>query len=151
MHVDFFVEARRVASETIACLDRSALAKTAAALAATLHPGAVVALQGDLGSGKTTFVRAAVAALHGSDAAVTSPTFIFRQRYAGRPPIEHVDLYRVEDPAEAADLGLDEAFAPDAITFVEWPERLPGLLPPGAIAVSISGIGEEPRTVRIER
>jgi tRNA threonylcarbamoyladenosine biosynthesis protein TsaE len=128
-----------------------AFAATAAALAATLRPGDVVALSGGLGAGKTTFVRAVVAALHGSDAAVTSPTFVFRQRYPGTPPIEHLDVYRVDDPAEAADLGLEDAFAPDAITIVEWPERVPGLVPPGAIRVAIDGSGDQPRHVRIVR
>ncbi len=140
-----------MASDILPSLDRMAFAATAAALAATLRPGDVVALSGGLGAGKTTFVRAVVAALHGSDAAVTSPTFVFRQRYPGTPPIEHLDVYRVDDPAEAADLGLEDAFAPDAITIVEWPERVPGLVPPGAIRVAIDGSGDQPRHVRIVR
>jgi len=115
----------------------------------------VVALQGPLGSGKTTFVRAVVAALHGSDDAVTSPTFVFRQRYdppaAGAPAIEHVDLYRIEDPAELVDLALDEAFAPDRIVLVEWPERAASWLPADRIDVRIDGAGDGPRTVRIGR
>jgi tRNA threonylcarbamoyladenosine biosynthesis protein TsaE len=150
-HLVFFVEDHGVASDILPSLDRTAFAATAAALAATLRPGDVVALSGGLGAGKTTFVRAVVAALHGSDAAVSSPTFVFRQRYPGTPPIEHLDVYRVDDPAEAADLGLEDAFAPDAITIVEWPERLPGLVPPGAIRVTIDGSGDEPRDVRIVR
>ncbi len=140
-----------MASDILPSLDRIAFAATAAALAATLRPGDVVALSGDLGAGKTTFVRAVVAALHGSDAAVSSPTFVFRQRYPGTPPVEHLDVYRVDDPAEAADLGLEDAFAPDAITIVEWPERVPGLVPPGAIRVTIAGSGDAPRHVRIVR
>ncbi len=96
-----------------------------------------------------------VAELHGSDQAVSSPTFVFRQHYdapqPGTPAIEHVDLFRLEDPAELAELALDEAFAPDAIALVEWPERAPGWLPPGAIAVTIEGAGEGHRTVRIAR
>jgi len=140
-----------VASDILPSLDRIAFAATAAALAATLRPGDVVALSGDLGAGKTTFVRAVVAALHGSDAAVSSPTFVFRQRYPGTPPVEHLDVYRVDDPAEAADLGLEDAFAPDVITIVEWPERVPGLVPPGAIRVTIAGSGDAPRHVRIVR
>ncbi|MBV9408058.1 MAG: tRNA (adenosine(37)-N6)-threonylcarbamoyltransferase complex ATPase subunit type 1 TsaE [Candidatus Eremiobacteraeota bacterium] len=127
----------------------------ARAFARTLRRGDVVALAGPLGAGKTTFVRAVVAALHGSDAGVSSPTFVFRQRYdppAGNdaPPVEHVDLYRIEDPAaELPDLALDEAFAPDRIALVEWPERAPGWLPPDAIAVTIAGAGDGARTVRI--
>jgi tRNA threonylcarbamoyladenosine biosynthesis protein TsaE len=150
-HLVFFVEHHDVASDSLPLLDRNGFAATAAALAATLRPGDVVALSGGLGAGKTTFVRAVVAALHGNDAAVSSPTFVFRQRYPGTPPIEHLDVYRVDDPAEAADLGLDDAFAPDAITLVEWPERVPGLVPPSAIRVAIDGSGERYRTVRIER
>ncbi len=140
-----------MASDILPSLDPIAFAATAAALAATLRPGDVVALSGGLGAGKTTFVRAVVATLHGSDAAVSSPTFVFRQRYPGTPPIEHLDVYRVDDPAEAADLGLEDAFAPDVITIVEWPERVPGLVPAGAIRVAIDGSGDAPRHVRIVR
>jgi tRNA threonylcarbamoyl adenosine modification protein YjeE len=101
-------------------------------------------------------VRAVVAALHGSDQAVSSPTFVFRQRYdapdAGAPPIEHVDLYRIEDPgAEMPDLALDEAFAPDRIALIEWPERAETWLPPDRIEVAIDGIGDGPRTIRVTR
>jgi tRNA threonylcarbamoyladenosine biosynthesis protein TsaE len=140
-----------VASDVLTFLDRDAFLATAAALAARLRPGDVVALTGGLGAGKTTFVRALVRQLHGSDAAVSSPTFVFRQHYAGTPPIEHLDLYRIEDPAEAVDLGLDDAFAPGTITLVEWPERLPGFIPATAIRVTISGSGDLPREVRIDR
>ena len=112
----------------------------------------MVALRGPLGAGKTTFVRAVVAALHGSDDAVSSPTFIFRQRYEGAPPVEHVDLYRIEDPAaEMPDLALDDAFAPDAIALVEWPERAPEWLPADRIEVAIDGAGDRPRSVRVGR
>ena len=111
-----------------------------------------MALRGPLGAGKTTFVRAVVRALHGSDDAVSSPTFVFRQRYDGAPPVEHVDLYRIDDAAaELPDLALDDAFAPDRIVLVEWPERAGGRLPPGLIEVAIDGAGDGPRTVRITR
>jgi tRNA threonylcarbamoyladenosine biosynthesis protein TsaE len=140
-----------VASDVLDFLDRDALGAAAARLAATLRPGDALGLSGELGAGKTTFVRALVRALHGSDELVSSPTFVFRRRYDGTPPVEHLDLYRLDDPAEAADLGLEEAFAPDRITLVEWPERLPGLLPPGAIRVLLEGAGDEPRRLRIER
>ncbi len=112
----------------------------------------MVALRGPLGSGKTTFVRAVVRALHGSDEAVSSPTFVFRQRYDGAPPVEHVDLYRIDDPvAEPAELGLDEAFAADRIVLVEWPERGGDWLPPGRIEIEIDGVGDGPRRVRVCR
>ena len=89
--------------------------------------------------------------LHGSDAAVSSPTFIFRQRYDGDPPVEHLDLYRIDEPAELAELGLEDAFGPDRVTLVEWPERAPALLPPGAIGLNISGSGAGPRTIVVDR
>ena len=112
----------------------------------------MVALRGPLGAGKTTFVRAVVAALHGSDDAVSSPTFIFRQRYEGTPPVEHVDLYRIEDPAaEMPDLALDDAFAADAIALVEWPERALEWLPADRIEIAIEGVGDGPRSVRVGR
>ena len=140
-----------MASDVLDFLDQNALGSAAARLAATLRPGDALALSGELGAGKTTFVRALVRALHGSDLPVSSPTFVFRQRYDGTPPVEHLDLFRLNDPVEAADLGLEEAFGPDRITVVEWPERLPGLLPAGAIAIRIDGAGDEPRRLVIER
>ncbi len=140
-----------MASDVLDFLDQNALGAAAVRLASTLRAGDALGLSGELGAGKTTFVRALVCALHGSDVPVSSPTFVFRQRYDGTPPIEHLDLYRIDDPAEAADLGLDDAFAPDRITVVEWPERLPELLPPGAIRIHIDGAGDAPRRLVIER
>jgi tRNA threonylcarbamoyladenosine biosynthesis protein TsaE len=130
--------------------DEAALAALGRAFAARLRPGDAVALSGPMGAGKTAFVRAVVAALHGSDDAVSSPTFVFRQCYEGVPPVEHLDLYRIDDPAELAELGLEDAFAPDRIALVEWPERAPDLLPPGAIRVRIEGSGTGPRAVSLE-
>jgi tRNA threonylcarbamoyladenosine biosynthesis protein TsaE len=140
-----------VASETDRVVDLKTLPAYAAEFAATLHPGDAVALHGELGAGKTTLVRALVGALHGDDTAVSSPTFVFRQRYAGSPPVEHLDLFRVETAADAADLGLEEAFDPATITLVEWAERLPGLLPPEAIHVAIAGTGDAPRRISVRR
>jgi tRNA threonylcarbamoyladenosine biosynthesis protein TsaE len=150
-HLDSFVEWQSVASDVLDFLDQNALAAAAARLARILRPGDALALSGELGAGKTTFVRALVRALHGNDVPVSSPTFVFRQSYAGTPPVEHLDLFRLDDPAGAADLGLEEAFGPDRITIVEWPERLPGLLPANAIAIRIEGAGDEPRRLVIER
>ena len=122
----------------------------AAAFARTLRAGDVVALEGDLGAGKTTFVAAAVRAL-GRAADVASPTFTFWHRYGGDPPVEHLDLYRIEYAAEAVELGLEEAFGPRNIVFVEWPERLPWLVPDRALRVRIAGSGDGARDVTIVR
>jgi tRNA threonylcarbamoyl adenosine modification protein YjeE len=130
--------------------DLAAFEEFAAGFARTLRAGDVVALEGELGAGKTTFVAAVVKAL-GSSAAVASPTFVFRHSYAGSPPLEHLDLYRIERGEEALELGLHEAFTDDAVVFVEWPERLPDLIPATSVRVRISGSGPSPRLLEIER
>jgi tRNA threonylcarbamoyladenosine biosynthesis protein TsaE len=93
-----------------------------AALAAELRPGDVVLVAGELGAGKTTFVRGAVHAL-GVREPVTSPTFTIGARYHGGVPIAHLDLYRLGGDLDAEDPGLLEDYlTPDAIAFVEWPD-----------------------------
>ena len=128
----------------------AALAEFAQGFASTLRAGDVVALTGDLGAGKTTLVRALVHALHGDDP-VASPTFTFWHCYDGRPPIHHLDLYRLESPSERPDLGLEEAFVPTAIVLVEWPERASDLFDERTIWIDILGSGDEPRELRVHR
>jgi len=111
-----------------------------------LRRGDVVGLSGPLGSGKTTFVKAAVEAISGCDAA-TSPTFTFWHRYEATIPIDHLDFYRVETAGEAANLGVEEAFDGRSIVFVEWPENAPELLPSARFSVELQGKGAEPRTI----
>jgi len=130
--------------------DLTALEALARDFARTLQAGDVVALRGELGSGKTTFVAAVVRALGGTTD-VASPTFTFWHRYAGAPPVEHLDLYRIDSPAEARELGLDEALAPGSIVFVEWPDRLPGFIPAHAIGVTLMGSGDAARHLTIVR
>lgn len=120
----------------------------AADFARALQPGDIVALSGDLGAGKTTFVRAAVRELHGDDP-TSSPTFTFWHRYHGDPPIDHIDLYRLDDPSGLRELGLDEAFDGRSIVFVEWWSHAPALLPQHRFEIEIQGAGSMPRVVRI--
>jgi tRNA threonylcarbamoyladenosine biosynthesis protein TsaE len=120
----------------------------ATAFAKRLHRGDVVALSGPLGSGKTTFVRAVVAALHGLDQS-SSPTFTFWHRYPGEPPIDHLDLFRIEDARDVAELGLEEAFEGDSIVLVEWWQHAPSLLPQRRYEIEIDGAGDEPRRLRV--
>ena len=113
-----------------------------AALGAVLRPGDVVALEGDLGAGKSTLARAIIAAL-GWEGDVPSPTFTLVQPYEDlRVPVWHVDLYRLEQPAEADALGL---FETDAALLIEWPQRLGHRLPADALRLHIEGSGDAPR------
>lgn len=99
-------------------------------LAQELKPGDVLALVGPLGAGKTTLVQGLAQGL-GIEGVVDSPTFVLIQTYPGpRVDLHHMDMYRIESPHEAEDLGLEEYFEGDGITVVEWPERIPDFLPP---------------------
>ncbi|GAA4015933.1 tRNA (adenosine(37)-N6)-threonylcarbamoyltransferase complex ATPase subunit type 1 TsaE [Sphingomonas swuensis] len=103
-------------------LTEAEMADVGAALAAALRPGDVVALHGELGAGKTTLARAVLRAL-GHEGEVPSPSFAIVQPYDRLAlPVTHADLYRVEDPGELEELGLDEALD-GGVLLVEWPER----------------------------
>jgi tRNA threonylcarbamoyladenosine biosynthesis protein TsaE len=117
----------------------------AAALAERLGPGDVVTVSGELGTGKTTFVRGACRAL-GIVAPVTSPTFTIGHRYAGDVDVSHLDLYRFAgvSPAEWGDL---EPYFENAIVFVEWPEAGAGVIPPARVAVTLAHEGGDRRSI----
>jgi tRNA threonylcarbamoyladenosine biosynthesis protein TsaE len=125
--------------------------RSGADLASALRPGDVVLVSGELGSGKTTFVRGALRAL-GVDGPITSPTFVVGHAYDGAAgPVSHLDLYRLagiggEDPGL-----LDPFFAPDAIAFVEWPEHGPGAWPAERVArrVHLAHAGGDRRTIEV--
>jgi tRNA threonylcarbamoyladenosine biosynthesis protein TsaE len=122
-----------------------------AGLARHLQAGHVVLIEGELGAGKTTFVRGACRAL-GVDGAVRSPTFSIGHRYRARIPVAHIDLYRVGDLArEDPDL-LSEYLRPDTIAFVEWPRQTAQLAALGPIAarVRIEHASPDERTVEID-
>jgi tRNA threonylcarbamoyladenosine biosynthesis protein TsaE len=108
-------------------------------LARVLVPGDVVTVSGELGTGKTTFVRGAARAL-GVGAPVTSPTYTVGHRYEGTVPVAHLDLYRFRglSPAEWGDL---EPYFDGAVVFVEWPEAGAGALPPQRVAVTVTHAG----------
>ncbi len=119
----------------------------AARLAVRLEPDDVVTVSGELGSGKTTFVRGACRAL-GITATVTSPTFTIGHRYEGRSEVSHLDLYRY-DGLQGADWGDLEPYFENAIVFVEWPEAGGGALPPERVAVSIRHRGGDGRLIEL--
>jgi tRNA threonylcarbamoyladenosine biosynthesis protein TsaE len=120
----------------------------AARVAALLAPDDVVTVSGELGSGKTTFVRGACRAL-GVTQPVTSPTFTIGHRYRGRVDVSHLDLYRFAgvSPAEWGDL---EPYFRDAIVFVEWPQAGSGVLPAPRVAVVLEHVDPERRRVRLD-
>lgn len=118
--------------------DAAATEAFGAKLAAILEPGDVIALSGDLGMGKTSIARGLLAAL-GLPGEAPSPSFAIVQPYAPpevRLPVLHVDLYRIDDPAEIEELGLDDALY-DSALLVEWPERAAGRWPE-ALALTLS-------------
>lgn len=117
-------------------------------LARSLSPGDVILLYGELGAGKTAFVRGLARGLGGQPDEVSSPTFTLIQEYASpRGTLYHVDLYRLE-PGEVDDLGLEELAGGDGIVAIEWAERWRGR-PEDAIEVRIEDQGEDSRTIRI--
>ena len=123
--------------------------RIASELAAELPDGGTVLLFGELGAGKTAFVRGLLAGAGGEPEEVTSPTFTLIQQYAGRLPVTHVDLYRLS-ALEADDLGLDEIMSAAGIVAIEWADRLARPLR-GAVQVHIEDDGAETRSIRIER
>jgi tRNA threonylcarbamoyladenosine biosynthesis protein TsaE len=116
-------------------------------VAKALSPGTFVLLHGDLGAGKTAFVRGMAAGLGASPDDVSSPTFVLIQHYKGRIPLVHVDLYRLERGAAVDDLGLEE-LADGAVVAVEWAERLPRLID-GSVNVRIEDLSGDSRRITI--
>ena len=126
--------------------DLIALAKP---LAEALRTGDVVALWGDLGTGKTTFARVLIQTLVGEEVNVPSPTFTLVQTYdSSHGEVWHCDLYRLKDPEEAFELGLEDAFH-QAICLIEWPERLGSLLPDRRIDMTFTIRDETTREINV--
>ena len=119
------------------------------AIAETLGAGSIVLLSGDLGAGKTAFVRGMASGLGIDRAEVSSPTFTIVQEYrGGRLPLYHVDLYRLAS-IEVDDLGLDELTLEGGVTAIEWPDRLPRPYE-GASVVRIEHGGGDTRAITVE-
>lgn len=133
---------RQKISSSVGSLDLvlSSRAKTESvgqAIGSSLKGGEVLALIGELGAGKTALVRGIATGLGAPPASVSSPTFVLIHEYRGRLPLIHVDLYRLHSNAEAESIGLEDYFAGQTITAVEWADRFPMLLPEDRLEIRL--------------
>lgn len=133
--------------KTIVCKTEQETETLGARLAAALAPPAFVALFGELGVGKTALVRGMGAFLGTGE--VRSPTFTIVHEYKTDPPLIHFDAYRLADAEELFAIGFEDYLLEDALLVLEWAERVPGALPRGRLEISISGSGDEPRTIAL--
>lgn len=119
-------------------------------LASTLQSGAVLALYGDLGTGKTHFVKGIAKGLGVPPSRVRSPTFTILHTYEdGRHPLHHFDAYRVQTPAEFVEIGFEEYVHGSGITCIEWASRVESLLPPDALHITLRHEGPEQRRIAL--
>ena len=135
----------RLVVETGDVTDTEAVASR---LGARVAGGTVILLYGDLGAGKTAFVRGLAAGLGVDPDEVSSPTFTLVQEYRGRLALQHVDLYRLHPGAEVEELGLDEFVARGDVVAVEWADRLVDL-PPDAVMVTLTDLGDTRRRIEV--
>jgi tRNA threonylcarbamoyladenosine biosynthesis protein TsaE len=136
--------------ETITTRDERETAEAARRLAKDFAPGALVALIGDLGAGKTFFVRAAVETYGATG--VSSPTFAIVNEYQGDRRVYHLDYYRVESADELYDLGVEEYFGDEeAVCFVEWADKFPETLPARRVEIELEPNEAGGRTIRVRR
>jgi tRNA threonylcarbamoyladenosine biosynthesis protein TsaE len=118
--------------------DLNATADLGARLSKRLRAGDIVALEGPLGAGKTTFARALIRFLGWSESEIPSPTFTLVQQYdLADFTLWHFDLYRLENSEDVFELGIEEAFA-EGVSLIEWPDRLGGYMPPDHLTVTLS-------------
>jgi len=115
-----------------------------------LRPGDIVALVGELGAGKTQFIKGlAAGAGVGKPTYISSPSFTLINEYPGRIPFYHIDLYRLEREREAEELGLEDYFQGEGVTAIEWADKIPSLLPKELLSVHIVYIGKNRRSLQI--
>lgn len=120
-------------------------------LGTALQAGMCIALQGELGGGKTCFTRGVVAAVSPESAhMVASPTFAIMNEYPGNPPVYHFDFYRLSSPHEIIELGFEDYFTGNGICIIEWSERVGGMLPNDHLRITFEHAGDDLRKITLE-
>jgi tRNA threonylcarbamoyladenosine biosynthesis protein TsaE len=147
---DSAIKNRAVSEQTVESESPEQTESLAADLASSLRGGEVLALHGDLGAGKTRFVRGLLRGLGGSERAVSSPTFMLLNVYpGGRLTVYHLDAYRVAGADDFEAIGFSELLEQGGVVVVEWAERVGRLLPPDRIDVTIEHLGEDRRRITL--
>lgn len=145
------MSAQASAKHTVDVADLEATTALGRRLGQALFPGAVIALVGPLGAGKTHLVRAIAEGLGIADSrTVSSPTFVLIQEYSARLPIYHFDAYRLPGPREFAELGVHEYFQGAGVCLVEWADRVEAALPADQLRITIEVTGETSRRFALE-
>jgi tRNA threonylcarbamoyladenosine biosynthesis protein TsaE len=138
-------------STSVELLDLEATDLLGQRLAKLLFPGAVIALMGPLGAGKTFLVRAIAAGLGVREPGlVTSPTFVLIQEYIGRLPVYHFDAYRLENAGEFWDLGIQEYFEGEGVSLIEWADKVQNCLPAEHLSISLVVTGPSGRRAVVQ-
>jgi tRNA threonylcarbamoyladenosine biosynthesis protein TsaE len=114
-----------------------------------LKAGDIVCLEGDLGAGKTHFVKGIASYFDISTEKVTSPTFTLINEYAGYIPVYHFDCYRIKSEQEALEIGIEDYLYGEGVSIIEWPSKIKGLIPDDAIEIEINHQGESKRSISI--
>lgn len=120
-------------------------------LAVSLKAGDVVCLKGELGAGKTHFVKGMAGAFGIDETEVHSPTFTLIHEYFGKLPLYHFDCYRMESVYEALEIGAEEYFYGDGVSVIEWPERIQEIIPPEAVWITITSLAPSKRKFVIQQ
>ena len=139
-----------ISTITVTCENEEQTVRWAERLSDLLKPENVIALNGDLGAGKTRFVRAVAASLGIDEADVSSPTYMIVQNYPGELLLHHFDLYRVREEEELYESGCDEFLEGGGVCLIEWASRFPEFLPDDHLEVGIEITGEQSRKLTIK-
>lgn len=124
--------------------------RTGKSIGSRLLPGDVVALVGELGAGKTQFIKGMATGVGiGKPAYISSPSFTLINEYPGKIPFYHIDLFRLEWEKEAEELGLEDYFQSEGITAIEWADKIPALLPKEMLLIHLAYTGKNTRSIEL--